>query len=646
MKNNFENIPEELKEGGRFTLHSEGIPKRKYNNKLINNNFTEEKNLLTFNEAIEQFNETEATGISLVLKDSLCGIDLDNVIQDGKTNPEAIEIVKKIASYTEQSPSGKGLHIFFKMKPEEQIEVDLSKYYKNNQNYITKDGEIGIEIYQGTQDTKPLTMTGNQVLLNTKKLNEVSRETLQDLFETYNKKKSFQEKALEGISIDLKKNEAMTDEDFVKIGLQKDNKLIELWNATPTGKNGIESQTDLSFLDSLAFWSNKNEQVMIQYFEASPYFNKKDEEHVNKWKKRTDYKKRTIEKAIATTMTTAREKSREFLLKQEQKQKEEIEQSKGMDLEAISSFNGLKTFFKRMERGTFIPISTGFQKMDSIFNGGILNQSLVTLGGGTSTGKTTFSINLALNIAKQRPVIYYTLEMSEDFIQSKIFSNIAYNTEGMTLSSSDFLKSYDENIMTEERKQILEKAIDKHTELQQLFIRYPKEAKIEYIIKEANQINATLEARGQEKAILFVDYLQFIQGDGREDSQSTIKRIQKELKQYTIDNDSIVVLLIANNRQSEGGKTTISSGRDSSDIEYSSDYQLQLNFTEWERGEDNSITRDELVLKNPRRMTITIHKNRMGMTGDKIDFIFNPTFNNFKEVSETERRQIHSNTRL
>ena len=114
--------------------------------------------------------------------------------------------------------------------------------------------------------------------------------------------------------------------------------------------------------------------------------------------------------------------------------------------------------------------------------------------------------------------------------------------------------------------------------------------------------NDELEKQGKEKAILFVDYLQYLQGNPREDSQTLIKRIQRELKKYTIENDSLVILLIANSRDAdtEGKKSSISGGRDSSDIEYSSEYNLQLNFTEWERGEREHYTsRTELKRQNP-----------------------------------------------
>ena len=232
--------------------------------------------------------------------------------------------------------------------------------------------------------------------------------------------------------------------------------------------------------------------------------------------------------------------------------------------------------------------------------------------------------------------------MGEEMIQAKIFSNISFTGGGMTIPADNFLKCYDKNIMTEYQQSKVREELSKHEELNQLFIRYPQECNIDYILKEVKLFNDELEKQGKEKAILFVDYLQYLQGEQRDDIQTTIKKIQKKLKQYTIDNNSLVILLIANSRQadSEGKNSTIASGRDSSDIEYSSEYNLQLNFTEWEREErEHTSSRTELKKQTPRRMTITIHKNRMGMTGEMIDFLFNPISNVFQEVKEDDNSE-------
>ena len=651
-----------MKEEGKFCLHENKIPKKRRYSKLYNASPNNRNDFSSYDSILRDYNsiKSDKIGVGIGIFDSLCGIDLDHCFKEGKPSQVAIDILKKMKSYTEKSLSGEGLHIFFKLKPEEQIEVNqMTHYIKMNEKQLQENGfkdTGGLELYQGTKDNRYLTLTGDK-FLKIDEIREISKEELQDIIETYMKRPekniSTTSQTFNQSSINYDKQDK-TDEDFLNIGLEKDDELIRLWNETPSGSGGNESETDFSLLTKLAFWTNRNEELMIQAFESSPYFSRKDDKHQTKWNERKEYQ-------LSRFWTnyngeTARARNIDFVNKQKEKElanqpevliaKQEEETPK-IDLDSLSIGKRIDRFFEIIEKQTFKSIPTGFKTFDEKTNGGFLNQSLITLGGGTSTGKTTFAINLALNFAKSRPVLYYSLEMGEEMIQAKIFSNLSYTGGGMTIPSDNFLKCYDKNIMTEYQQSKVREELAKHEELNQLFIRYPQECNIDYILKEVKVFNDELEKKGKEKAILFVDYLQYLQGNPREDSQTLIKRIQRELKKYTIENDSLVILLIANSRDAdtEGKKSSISGGRDSSDIEYSSEYNLQLNFTEWERGErEHCTSRTELKRQNPRRMTITIHKNRMGMTGEMIDFTFNPVSNTFKEVNQEEKKNYYSST--
>lgn len=653
MTINFENIPRQMKEEGKFCLHENKIPKKRRYSKLYNASPDKQQDFSSFESIMKDYNsiKSDKIGVGIGIFDSLCGIDIDNCFsEEGKISELAIDILKRMKSYTEKSLSGKGLHIYFKMKPEEQIEIDKEKFYnKMNENQLKTNGfkgTKGLEVYQGTIDNRYLTLTGEK-FLKIDELREISRNELQEILEKYMKRPEnpFQRN---NSSIDYS-NIDFEGRNYLQEALERktDDRLIELWNETPSGSGGNESETDQALMNKLAYYCNKDENLMIQAFESSPYFQQKDDYHLKKWN-RDDYKQSTISNAIRNTNETAMTKEIDFVNKQKEKElakqpevliAKQEEEKPSIDLKELSTFNRIDRFFEIVENQTFKSISSGFPTFDKKTNGGFLNQSLITLGGGTSTGKTTFALNLALNFAKNRPVLYYSLEMGEEMIQAKLFSNISYTGGGMTIPADNFLKCYDKNIMTEYQQSKVREELEKHEELNQLFIRYPQECNIDYILKEVKLFNDELEKQGKEKAILFVDYLQYLQGEQRDDIQTTIKKIQKKLKQYTIDNNSLVILLIANSRQadSEGKNSTIASGRDSSDIEYSSEYNLQLNFTEWEREErEHTSSRTELKKQTPRRMTITIHKNRMGMTGEMIDFLFNPISNVFQEVKEDD----------
>ena len=68
----------------------------------------------TFAEALAAVERFNLDGVGFEFASGYCGIDLDNVIlESGTLKPFALEIVNLMNSYTEYSPSGRGLHILF-----------------------------------------------------------------------------------------------------------------------------------------------------------------------------------------------------------------------------------------------------------------------------------------------------------------------------------------------------------------------------------------------------------------------------------------------------------------------------------------------------------------------------------------------------
>ena len=632
MKNNqLQNIPEEIKESGFFCIHQNKIPLAKTNDKST---------FKTFTQIIKEVKEGQGVGIGLF--DSLCGIDIDHCIDnEGNLSETARDIIKTIDSYSEKSPSGKGVHILFKCNNQQKIDSD--SYYKKNSSK-------GVEIYQGKIDSRYFTLTGDKIQGDFK-LVDLSK--VKEVLNKYNQKENriIQKSSIANIQ------DTIDDEDYLKTGLQKDKRLQELWNSVPSGSGGDESETDLKLLNKLAYWSNCNEYLMRKYFEESPYYIAKDIKHKKKWKERQDYSKTTIQNAIKNTTTTAKQDNQRFNEEQEKRLSEKIHEEEKEREEIIQELNSksvlynIDSFFQKSEEGKFKPISTGFKNFDSIINGGLQKQSLVVIGGGSSMGKTTFTINLALNLLKQnKKIIYYSLEMSEEQIQSKIFSNIAYTTGRKSISSDRFFNLYDTNTMTEaSKKQILE-IIKARTEIQNLFVIHQSNL-LDDIIQKVEQINKALKEKEEESPILIIDYLQYLQGKQKEDTQALIKRATAFFKNYAIENDSIVIVLTANNREStkEKQKTMFSGGRDSSDIEYSSDYNLQINFAEWEEYKGNNREEElhslqELKEMNPKEISFTLHKARMGQSGKVMKFSFDGITNNFSEInSETNDEEFFYN---
>lgn len=92
-------------------------------------------------------------GIGVGVFGNLGAIDIDHCISDtGEISEMALDIVQTMNSYTEYSPSGKGLCILFTVPAE--FQYDKARYYINRQ-------KIGLEVYIAGCTNKFVTLTGN-----------------------------------------------------------------------------------------------------------------------------------------------------------------------------------------------------------------------------------------------------------------------------------------------------------------------------------------------------------------------------------------------------------------------------------------------------------------------------------------------------
>ena len=182
MKNNFENIPKQMKEEAYFCTHYKKTPT---NNTKPN----DKKTFYSYDEMMKIKKDYEGIGIGIF--DSYCGIDIDHCIDDkGSLSEVAKDIIKTIKSYTEKSLSGTGIHIIFKCENQEQI--NSMKYYtKMNENQLQKNGfkeTGGLEIYQGNFDNRYLTLTGNLASNTYKDIVTIDFSVIKGIIEKYMKR--------------------------------------------------------------------------------------------------------------------------------------------------------------------------------------------------------------------------------------------------------------------------------------------------------------------------------------------------------------------------------------------------------------------------------------------------------------------------
>ena len=153
-KYNFENIPQEVKENAKFCLWTYSKDKTKIPINPHDFKFGDSSDISKFDKYENVVIKTnEKYGLGIGVFNNICAIDIDHVIdENGVLSDKANEIIKKMDSYTEFSPSGKGIRILFKC--DDGFSYDKTKYYIKHND---------LEVYVSGMTSRFLTVTGNYI---------------------------------------------------------------------------------------------------------------------------------------------------------------------------------------------------------------------------------------------------------------------------------------------------------------------------------------------------------------------------------------------------------------------------------------------------------------------------------------------------
>lgn len=229
-------------------------------------------------QGVEKYQNIKGIGVILGLTSigNLCGLDIDDCINDkGEIAPEAMEIINQLNTYSELSPSSKGIHcLFFAKKSGDRCKNSDLNWCKC------------LELYD---HNRYFTFTGDSI--NNKPIEHRQAECdriYQNFFEI-KENNEIKPAAPSLISSDIEKDKRK----FAK-GLEIDTKLSSLYNGARTFDD--ESRSDLALLSKILYWTNCNEVLAISLFLSSIYALTKDEKHKKKLK-RKDYLQRTLQRA-------------------------------------------------------------------------------------------------------------------------------------------------------------------------------------------------------------------------------------------------------------------------------------------------------------------------------------------------------------
>lgn len=233
---------------------------------------------VTLNELMDSpmLTRKRIVGIGVSIQASnVCAIDIDDCFAESfnfdsvdERGKEILELFEDVA-YCEFSFSGHGMRILFLH--------DIIKNY--NERYYIKNSKLNVEYYQPSESNRFVTVTGRYIRNNPIQHATNIDIALNQFLEQYMVRPQKSKKVLATMN-DIDFESAMNKVTRLYI---VNSKFQSLWFSTAPGSGYDESERDYQIVAMLYENVTTNEDMIRQLFETSPYFQSKDERHLQKW---------------------------------------------------------------------------------------------------------------------------------------------------------------------------------------------------------------------------------------------------------------------------------------------------------------------------------------------------------------------------
>jgi putative DNA primase/helicase len=280
------NIPQELKQTPQWVVWKyearegkEKPQKPPFSSSGKRASVSDPKTWTSFENALDTFRNGVYRGIGYMLTGGLTVIDLDESISGGQIKKDALEIIRLANSYTEISPSGKGLHILL---------------FGSVPGNARRHGKV--EMYDSA---RYITMTGNR-LPNTPSIMRADQEAINTIHTKYispieqptaPKKTDYSNSPVEDSRVLEKATNARNGAKFTR-----------LWRGE-SSQYPSKSEAHIALISMLIYWTNGDTSQVDRLFRRSGQF---DRETAEKWdelhgKDGRTYGQITIEKALQSS---------------------------------------------------------------------------------------------------------------------------------------------------------------------------------------------------------------------------------------------------------------------------------------------------------------------------------------------------------
>ncbi|CAI3252373.1 replicative DNA helicase [Enterococcus cecorum] len=287
-----------------------------------------------------------------------------------------------------------------------------------------------------------------------------------------------------------------------------------------------------------------------------------------------------------------------------------------------STMENIDRLSQQNEEITGLP--TGYPELDKM-TAGLQPEELIILAARPAVGKTAFALNIAQNIGTRtdRSVAIFSLEMGAESLVNRMLC-----AEG-TIEAGHLRTGQ----LTEQEWHNLIMAMGSLSNTS-IFIDDTPGIKV-------SEIRARCRRLAQEKGnlgLILIDYLQLIEGSGRESRQQEVSEISRQLKKLAKELKVPVIALSQLSRsveQRQDKRPVLSDIRESGSIEqdadivaflYREDY-YQRQGTEEDKNEEEQAVNDVIE--------VIIEKNRSGARGT-VELLFKKEYNKFASISRRD----------
>lgn len=583
----------------------------------------------SFEDAVKFYQKNGCAGIGFEFGASFIGyvgVDLDDVFrEDGTLKPFAQEIVGFLDSYTEYSPSGKGLHIICKSDQPMDSWFNFKISHRND--------AIGIEMYD---NKRFFTVTGNVyngscIQNRTTELRGVYAKYLnkheeaapfKQLNNTSDYMSQIPSRYISQIpsrlNVSCRETILPEDEELWQKMFKSDvgSKIYSLFQGETKEYDNDQSRADLALCNYLAYWTNNDVDRMDRMFRQSGLMR-------DKWDIDT-YRDKTIQAALSQHNSHLPASLEQLLnslffddtIPSEQSTSIMTDKQTSDDITELSVADYLDMAFEDdvQKFKHFSGYKTGFSNIDAVTS---LYPGLYLLGAIPGLGKTTFVSQLSDNLARAgQHVLLFSLEQKTIELVSKGVSRLTVreNNGSLTGLSSIEVRTFGKS------NQLILQAINEYKKISS------NEHFISCSFATFDYINKTVKkyiSEKQVRPIVIIDYLQIIQhcDSNKNATKDVIDSHVKDLKDLQSSNDLVLIVISSLNRANYMAPIDYESFKETGMIEYSADVvwglQLMVMNEELQSNKKESVSEKREKIKKakeamPRLLELVCIKNRFG----------------------------------